>query len=117
MSKSSVTMRLNLQHFSVRSTDALDSWVEQQILALGRLRQIDEANIRLACHRDVSPAYHVRVHLVTPGPDVVAESNDHTLRAAVDKAVKELQNKIVGRVTQRLRTAKSKLGAPRANTR
>ena len=102
-------MRLNLQHFSVRSTNALDSWVEQQIMALGRLRQIDEANIRLACHRDVSPAYHVRVHLVTPGPDVTAESNDHTIRAAVDKVVKELQNKILGRVTQRLRTAKSKL--------
>jgi len=110
-------MRLNLQHFSVRSTDALDSWIEQQILALGRLRQIDEANIRLACHRDVSPAYHVRVHLVTPGPDVIAESNDHTLKAAVDKAIKQLQNTIVGRVTQRLRTAKNKLTSPRANPR
>ena len=108
-------MRLNLQHFSIRSTDTLDSWIEQQILALGRLRQIDEANIRLACHRDVSPAYHVRVHLVTPGPDVIAESNDHTLRAAVDKAIKQLQNTIVGRVTRRLRSAKNDLSGPRAN--
>jgi len=104
-------MRLNLQHFSIQSTNALDSWIEQQILALGRLRHIDEANIRLACHRDASPAYHVRVHLVTPGPDVIAESHDHTLRAAVGKAIKQLQNKIVGRVTQRLRTAKNKLTA------
>jgi ribosome-associated translation inhibitor RaiA len=107
-------MRLNLQHFSIRSTNALDSWVEQQILALGRLRQIDEANIRLAWHRDVSPAYHVRVHLVTPGPDVIAESNDHTLRAAVEKAIKQLEHIIVGRVTDRLRTAKNKL-APRSS--
>ena len=110
-------MRLNLQHFSIRSTNALDSWIEQQILPLGRLRQIDEANIRLACHRDASPAYHVRVHLVTPGPDVIAESNDHTLRAAVDKAIKQLQNTIVGRVAQRLRTAKNKLTVPRPKTR
>lgn len=108
-------MRLNLQHFSIRSTDALDSWIEQQFLALGRLRQIDEANIRLACHRDVSPAYHVRVHLVTPGPDVIAESNDHTLKAAVDKAIKQLQNTIVGRVTRRLRSAKNDLPGSRAN--
>ena len=108
-------MRLNLQHFNIRSTDALDSWIEQQILALGRLRQIDEANIRLACRRDVSPAYQVRVHLVTPGPDVIAETSDHTLKAAVDKAIKQLQNTIVGRVTQRLRAAKNNLPGPRAN--
>jgi len=108
-------MRLNLQHFRVRSTDALDSWIEQQILALGRLRQIDEANVRLECHRDVSPAFQVRVHLVTPGPDVIAESNDHTLRAAVDKAIRQLQSTIVGRVTQRLRSAKNNLSGPRAN--
>ena len=110
-------MRLNLQHFSVRSTNALDSWVERQILSLGRLRQIDEANIRLACHRDVSPAYHVRVHLVTPGPDVVAESNDHTLKAAVDKVIKQLQNTIAGRVAQRLRRGKDKLTTPAPNAR
>jgi len=102
-------MRLNLQHFSIRSTNSLDSWVERQILALGRLRQIDEANVRLACHRDVSPAYHVRVHLVTPGPDVIAESNDHTLKAAVDKVIKQLQSTIAGRVAQRLRRGKDKL--------
>ena len=50
-------MRLNVQHFSIVSTDALDSWVEQQILALGQLRQIDEANIKLTRHADSSPAF------------------------------------------------------------
>ncbi|HEX5219846.1 MAG TPA: HPF/RaiA family ribosome-associated protein [Verrucomicrobiae bacterium] len=88
-------MRLNLQHFSVRSTDALDSWVERQLLALGQLRQIDKANVRLAHHREASPAYHVRVHLVTPGPDVFVESYDHTLRAAFTKAIDELNNNLL----------------------
>jgi len=106
-------MRMNLQHFSIRSTDAVDSWIERQILELGRLRRIDEANIWLACHRDVSPAYHVRMHLITPGPDVIAETHDHTLRAAVDKAIRQLQSTIVDRVAKRLRSAKNNLSGPR----
>ena len=40
-------MRLNVQHFSIATTNALDLWVDQQILALGQLRQIDEANVKL----------------------------------------------------------------------
>jgi ribosome-associated translation inhibitor RaiA len=110
-------MRLNLQHFSIRPTNALDSWVARQILALGRLRQIDEAHVRLACHREVSPAYHVRVHLVTPGPDVIAESNDHTLKAAVQKVIKQLQSTIAGRVARRLRMGNNRQPGPTAKAR
>ena len=42
------TMRLNLKHLNLPSLHQLDSWVENQILALGQTRQIDEANVRLA---------------------------------------------------------------------
>jgi hypothetical protein len=38
-------MNLNLQHLNLRSRDDLDRWVEEQILALGEARQIDEANV------------------------------------------------------------------------
>ena len=106
-------MRLNVQHFNIASTDALDSWVEQQIITLGRLRQIDEANIKLTRHADSSPAFQVHVHLVTPGPDVFAETRDHTLRAAFTKAMAQLRGHITGRTTQRLRRIKSKLRAGR----
>lgn len=109
-------MKLIVQHISVRSTDGLDTWVERQVLALGRLRQIDEAHVRLACFLDVSPAYHVRVHLVTPGPDVIAESNDHTLRAAIDKVIRQLQNKITGRASRRLQVGKGRWSAPSVKT-
>jgi ribosome-associated translation inhibitor RaiA len=102
-------MRLNLQHFSVRSTDALDSWIEQQLFALGRLRQIDEANVRLAHRREASPAYHVHVHLVTPGPDIYVEGFDHTVRAAFTKVMQELSNNILGRGKKRLQKVKSNL--------
>ena len=94
-------MRLNLQHLNIRSLDSLDSWVEKQIFALGQARQIDEANIRLVRLENASPAYQVNVHLVTPGPDVFAESRDHTLRAAFGKVMAELKEKIGGREMKR----------------
>lgn len=106
-------MRLNVQHLNIRSVDSLDSWVERHIFALGRARQIDEANIRLERLENASPAYHVSVHLVTPGPDVFAESRDHTLQAAFAKAFRQLRDQISSRTTKRLQRIKSKLKARR----
>lgn len=106
-------MRLNVQHLNLRSLDRLDSWVEKQIFALGRARQIDEANVRLVRLRGASPAYQVNVHLVTPGPDLFAESRDHTLRAAFAKALSQLREQITSRATKRLRRLKSNLKARR----
>ena len=67
-------MKLTLQHFSIRSTNALDAWVEDRIFSLQPRLQIDEANIRLEHRREASPAYRVHVHLVTPGPAVDRKS-------------------------------------------
>lgn len=106
-------MRLNVQHLNIRSIDALDSWVEKNLFALGRNRQIDEANVRLVRLENASPAYQVNVHLVTPGPDVFAETRDHTLRAAFTKAVAELRHQISSRATKRLQRIKSNLKARR----
>jgi ribosome-associated translation inhibitor RaiA len=111
------TMRLNLQHIEVRSTNALDAWVENQIFSLQPRLQIDEANVRLACHREGSPPYHVRVHLVTPGPDVFAEGNDHTLRAAFGKVMRQLSDKISGRTLKRLQRVRNNQSEPAADSR
>jgi hypothetical protein len=107
-------MRVNVQHLNIRSLHRLDAWVERQILALGAARQIDEANIRIERRPETSPAYEVRVHLVTPGPDVFAESRDHTLRAAFAKVMAQLRDKIGSRTVKRLQRLKSKLSAPAA---
>jgi len=106
-------MRLNVQHLNIRSLDTLDSWVEKQIFTLGQARQIDEANVRLVRHENASPAYQVHVHLVTPGPDVFAESRDHTLRAAFAKAMTQLREQITSRATKRLQRIKSHVKARR----
>ena len=100
-------MRLNLQHLNTPSLDTLDSWVEKQIFALGRTRQIDEANIRLIRLENASPAYQVNVHLVTPGPDVFAECRDHTLRGAFEKVLKQLREQITIRAAKRRRQQKN----------
>ncbi len=109
-------MRLNVQHLNIRSLDRLDSWVEEHIFALGRTRQIDQANVRLERLTNVSPAYQVSVHLVTPGPDVFAETRDHTLRAAFSKAIAQLREQISRRAAKRLRRLKGNLNAPRSHT-
>jgi len=101
------SMRLNVQHSNIPALATLDAWVEKQIFALGRTRQIDEANIRLIRLENASPAFEVHVHLVTPGPDVFAESRDHTLKAAFEKVMKQLREQITSRATKRLQRLKS----------
>ena len=101
------TMRMNVQHHNIRALDMIDARVKEQLRALGATRQIDEANVRLVRLEDASPAFQVHLHLVTPGPDVFAESRDHTLRAAFAKAIRQLREQIASRATKRLQRLKS----------
>lgn len=106
-------MRLNVQHLNLRAIDQPGEWIEKQLRALGATRQIDEANVRLVRLEDASPAFQVHVHLVTPGPDVFAESRDHTLRAAFAKAMTQLREQITSRAAKRLQRLKSNLKSRR----
>jgi len=103
------TIKVNLQNFNINSLQSLEAWVGQQISSLGRIRRIDSANVRLARLEAASPAYHVKVQLVTPGPDVFAEGRDHTLRAAFTKVVDRLRQQIERRVQKRLLRRKSEI--------
>ena len=107
-------MKLTLQHFDIRSTDVLDAFIEERILALQSRLQIDEASVRLERHRGVSPSFRVQVYLVTPGPDVLAESRDHTLQAAIEKVLTELELKISGRARRRMRRLQGNRQVPAA---
>jgi ribosome-associated translation inhibitor RaiA len=100
-------MKLTLKHQHVRSTNTLDSWVEEQIISLQPNLKIDEAEVRLTMDRDASPAYKVEVHLVTPGPDVFGQGCDHTLQAAFKKVMDMLRDKIGSRATRRQRRRSS----------
>ena len=95
-------MRINLQHLNLRAGERLERWIEEEILALGEARRIDEASVRLECRSDSSPPFGVRIHLETPGPDVFAECHDHTLRAAFAKAIAQLRETVTTRAAKRL---------------
>lgn len=105
-------MKVTVQHYQLRSTDELDTLVEERIIALQPRLQIDEANVRLERRQEKSPPFSVRVHLVTPGPDVVAESCDHTLLAAIGKVMSELENRIGSRALKRVRRRRSNAQEP-----
>ena len=110
-------MKLITQHHNLRSTDELDSLVEERILAFEPRLQIDEAHVRLECNWEQSPAFRVAIHIVTPGPDLQAEGHDHTIRAAIGKAVTDLEGKLRERSRKSLRRLQSNLQAPAVRRR
>ena len=105
-------MKLTVRHVHLRATDDVDSWVEQRLFALQPRLQIHEAHVRLERWCDLSPAFRVHVHLVTPGPDILAEGRDHTLLGAINKALRAVEAKIDHRWLKRAQRVRSNLQAP-----
>jgi len=105
-------MKLTLKHMDIRSTNVVDTFVEERILSLQDRLQIDEANVRLEHRRETSPAFRVHIHLVTPGPDLLAEGEDHTIRAAIDKVITQLEGKINHRGFKRAQRSMANLRTP-----
>lgn len=94
-------MKLTITHDNVVSTQALDTWVKDQIDSLLPSLQIDEAAIKLTKNDEVSPPFEITLHLATPGLDVSAEGRDHTLQAAFSKMMDEVRSKISHRATRK----------------
>jgi ribosome-associated translation inhibitor RaiA len=102
-------MKLTVQHHNLRSTYEVDSLLEQGILELQPRLQISEARVRLECCWEQSPAYRVAIHTVTPGPDLDAEGHDHTIRAAIGKALTDLEDQLQHRERKPMRRMRSNL--------
>ena len=96
-------MKLTLQYNNIRSSGSFEALMESLLIALQPTLKIDEAIVRFEQSREASPAYRASVHLVTPGPDVIAEGRDHTLLAAINKVIASLKDKIGHRSLKRLR--------------
>jgi hypothetical protein len=86
-------MKLILQHRHHQPSPAFTALLKQQ-LDLRQLR-IDEARVLVERRLEASPAFRVAAHLVTPGPDVLAEDVDHTPGAALRKTIAQLEARIV----------------------
>lgn len=92
--KQKTTMKIIQRHLHHRPSASLKSLIETRLEEIGKTRKIDEARIVTAHRSEASPSFMVSAHLVTPGPDVITEAADHTIRAAFEKTVVALAAKI-----------------------
>lgn len=83
--------------------------VEAQIKKLQSLASIATAWVTLEWQRGIKPAFRVLTRLEVPGPDYHAECSDHTLEAALRKAVKNLEKQIRSRQNRRAGRHKTNL--------
>ncbi len=105
-------MKFSIKHTAIAPWKSVEARVRKHLGKLEPRRQIDEAVVHLARERETSPPYHVRVQLVTPGPDVFAEARDHTLGAALRKVAKSLGRIIDTRAGKQRARSKQNLRAP-----
>ena len=78
-------MKLHLTSGLYQPSAAFSTQLGDTLAALCKLLRIDEARVVVEKRSDGSPAFRLSAHLVVPGPDIVVESVDHTLRAALQK--------------------------------
>ena len=100
---SKTNMRITLKNLHHKPSPSLIELLEKELAALSTDLHIDEARVLFERRLDASPPFRVTFHLVTPGPDVEAETSDHTLRAALLKAFDALRSKIGHRHLKRAR--------------
>ena len=94
-------MKLTLTHRNHAPSKSLVEMIDKELKSLEPNLQIDEARVCLERSLTDSPPFSASFHLVTPGPDVIVRSNDHTLRAAVLKAFQRIAGKIDRRHAKR----------------
>lgn len=102
-------MKLILTHRHHQPSPSFTALVRQRLEALREALQIDEARVLVERRLEASPAFRVTAHLVTPGPDVFADAVDHTLRAALDKMIGQLEARIDHRQQKRARRGQNPL--------
>jgi ribosome-associated translation inhibitor RaiA len=105
-------MKLILRQINHRPSSAFAALISQHLEQLGRQVEIEEARVVIERREEASPAFCISAYLVTPGPDLFAESCDHTLRAALQKTVEKLEDKICHRAEKRARRVRSNLQQP-----
>ncbi len=84
-------MKLIITHHHHQPSPSFIALIKQRLESLREALQIEEARVLIERRLDESPAFRVSARLVTPGPEVVAEAVDHTLRAALGKMFGKLE--------------------------
>ncbi len=99
----SKAMKLTLTHRNHAPSESIVEMIDRELQSLQPELRIDEARVHLERSLTDSPPFSASFHLVTPGPDVIVQATDHTLRAALLKAVAAVRDKIDHRHQKRAR--------------
>jgi ribosome-associated translation inhibitor RaiA len=110
-------MRTSLRYLGINAQPAWKRLVREHLGRLQRLTCIESAQVVLEQRRDNNPPFRARVVLVVPGPDFHADAADHTLTAALRKAVESLDRQVRARETNRRANGKSNLHLGRLSNR
>lgn len=105
-------MKLRLTHRHHRPSESFTALVNERLESLREALHIDEARVLIERRTEASPPFRVSAHLVTPGPDIEEEAVDHTLRAALEKLIGQLNARIDHRHQKRARRVRSNLQQP-----
>jgi ribosome-associated translation inhibitor RaiA len=97
-------MKILLKHVHHHPSETVIAYIRHELEALKPLLQIDEARVLLEHRSSGSPPFRTAFHLATPGPDITAQAEDHTLRAALLKAFEGIRNTIQHRAQKRRRS-------------
>lgn len=102
-------MKTSLRYLGLNAQTACDRLVQEHLNRLQKQTTIESAQVVLERQREGTPAFRAHLVLVVPGPDFHAEAMDHTLAAALHKAVANLEEQIRTRQTNRRGNGKSNL--------
>jgi ribosome-associated translation inhibitor RaiA len=102
-------MKTSLRYLGLNAHANWDRIVQRHLNLLPKLTNIESAHVVLERQREETPPFRAHVVLVVPGPDYHAEAADHTLTAALRKAVANLEVQIRTRQTNRRNKGKSNL--------
>ena len=94
-------MNIIVRYCGLTKRAVWEELVETNLKKLQNLAAIATARVTLEWQRGVKPAFRVLTELEVPGPDFHAEASDHTLPAALVKAVKSLEKQIRSRKNRR----------------
>jgi ribosome-associated translation inhibitor RaiA len=110
-------MKTTLRFVGLNTQVAWRRLVDQQINHLQTLTLMTAASVVLEHQREAKPAFRVKMLLEVSGPDLHAETTDHTLEAALSKATQNLEHQIKARGIRRIARRKSQLQSSASSSR
>ena len=96
-------MMLSIRYHNLAGTVALDTLIENSLIALNEWSRIEEAAVTISHRPDESPAFRASLVVCVPGPDYVVEERDHTPEQVFQRALAILERRMRQRLQRRER--------------